>query len=190
MTTTTDEYRVLALSGSLRTNSYNTALLRAARLLGTASMSVQVYPGLGDLPLYNQDLEQDPLPAAVRDLHQHMSRADALLFATPEHNASIPAALKNAIDWMSRMPDGAGMAGKPAAVTSASPGALGGVRAQLALRQTLAGVGADVLTGPEVIVSHAHERFDAAGELTDEFSRKLLVELLTALELRIEQRGR
>ena len=189
MTTQVKEYRVLALSGSLRTGSYNTALLYAAQRLAPSRMSIQVYPGIGSLPLYNQQLENGTLPAPVQDLHRHVVQADALLLATPEHNASMPAALKNAIDWMSRMPDGAGMADKPVAVTGASPGALGSVRAQLALRQTLASVGADVLAKPEVIVFHAHERFDADGALIDENSRNLVVDVLAALELRIQRRG-
>ncbi|MEV0050627.1 NADPH-dependent FMN reductase [Saccharopolyspora shandongensis] len=185
MTTSAKEFRILALSGSLRADSYNTALLRAAGKLNPGPMSIQVYSGLGDLPLYNQDLEQGPPAAAVRDLHEHILQADGLLFATPEHNASIPAALKNAIDWMSRMPDGAGMTGKPVAITGASPGALGSVRAQLALRQILVSIGADVLAKPEVLVFRAHERFDADGMLTDEYTQNLLVDLLAELAGRI-----
>ncbi|MFI0466100.1 NADPH-dependent FMN reductase [Saccharopolyspora sp. 5N102] len=184
MTAPAKEYRVLALSGSLRADSYNTALLRAAGKFNPGPMSIQIY-GLGDLPLYDQDLEQGPLPAAVHDLHRYVSQADGLLIATPEHNASIPAALKNAIDWMSRMPDGAGMAGKPVAVVGASPGALGTVRAQLALRQILGSIGADVLAKPEVLVFRAHERFDGNGILTDEFTQNLLADLLAELARRI-----
>ncbi|NEW47759.1 NAD(P)H-dependent oxidoreductase [Nocardia cyriacigeorgica] len=186
MTTPAKEYRVLALSGSLRAGSYNTALLRAADKLNPGPLTIQIYPDLGDLPLYSQDLEQDP-PTAVRELHRHIVAADGLLLATPEHNASIPAALKNAIDWMSRMPDGAGMAGKPVAVAGASPGALGAVRAQLALRQILGSVGAEVLAKPEVVVFRAHERFDTDGALTDEFTQNLLVDLLAELAERIER---
>ncbi|SEG69305.1 NADPH-dependent FMN reductase [Saccharopolyspora kobensis] len=118
---TVPEHHVLALSGSLRAGSYNTALLRAARDLAPGSMSVHVHSGLGDLPLYDEDLEQHPFPEAVHDLHRQILRADGLLIATPEHNAAIPAALKNAIDWMSRMPGGSGMSGKPVAVAGASP---------------------------------------------------------------------
>lgn len=184
----TTEFRVLALSGSLRADSYNTALLRAAAKLTAGSLRIDLQPGLGELPLYNQDLEAGPLPAAVRDLHQRVLRADALLIATPEHNASIPAALKNAIDWMSRMPDGAELAGKPTAVVGASPGPLGSVRAQLALRQILGSVGADVLAKPEVIVFQAHERFDDAGTLTDAYTETLLVELIAQLSHRIASR--
>ncbi|NNH70572.1 NAD(P)H-dependent oxidoreductase [Nocardia uniformis] len=187
MTSIATEYRVLALSGSLRADSYNTALLRAARDLAPSSMSLRFHSGLGDLPLYNEDLEQGSLPAAVHDLHQQILWSDALLIATPEHNASIPAALKNAIDWMSRMPDGAGMSGKPMVVAGASPGALGTVRAQLALRQILAAVGADVLTKPEVMVFRAHERFDGTGTLTDPFTQSLLVDLLAELARRIKR---
>jgi chromate reductase len=189
MTTSAKEYRVLALSGSLRAGSYNTALLHAADKLNPGQMSMQIYSSLGDLPLYNQDLDQEPPPAAVHDLHRTILRADALLIATPEHNASVPAALKNAIDWMSRLPDGSGLPGKPVAVIGASPGALGTVRAQLALRQILASVGADVLTKPEVMVFGAHERFDSDGMLTDGFTRHLLTGLLIELTRRIE-RGR
>lgn len=188
MTTTAPEFRVLALSGSLRADSYNTALLRAAAELGAGTVRIDLHPGLGELPLYNQDLESGELPSAVRELHQRVLRADALLIATPEHNASIPAALKNAIDWLSRMPDGAEIAGKPTAIVGASPGPLGSVRAQLALRQILGSVGADVLAKPEVIVFQAHERFDDAGTLTDDYTETLLLELTGALARRIATR--
>ncbi|RKT86340.1 chromate reductase [Saccharopolyspora antimicrobica] len=185
---TVPEHHVLALSGSLRAGPYNTALLRAARDLAPGSISVHVHPGLGDLPLYNEDLEQNPLPEAVLELHRQILRADGLLIATPEHNSAIPAALKNAIDWMSRMPGGSGMSGKPVAVAGASPGALGTVRAQLGLRQILTSVGAEVLAKPEVMVFRAHERFDD-GVLTDGFTRTLLTDLLSELAARIKRGG-
>ena len=187
MTTYTSEYQVLALSGSLRAHSYNTALLRAARMLAPGAISIRLHLGLDDMPLYNEDLEQGPLPTTVHELHERVREADGLLIATPEHNSAIPAALKNAIDWMSRMPDGAGMSGKPVAIAGASPGALGTVRAQLGLRQILGSVGAEVLTKPEVMVFRAHERFDADGTLTDPFTESLLTDLLSTLATRIKR---
>ncbi|MEV6767352.1 NADPH-dependent FMN reductase [Nocardia sp. NPDC051030] len=181
MTTTAPELRVLALSGSLRADSYNTALLRAAQKFNPGGMTIDIYPSLGELPLYNQDLEAGRLHWAVEDLRYEIARADALLIATPEHNACIPAVLKSAIDWMSRTPDSATLPGKPVGLVGATLGALGTVRAQQSLRQILTAVGADVLAKPEVMAFRAHERFDADGNVTDGFTQTQLIALLDAL---------
>ncbi|MGW6459471.1 NADPH-dependent FMN reductase [Streptomyces sp. NPDC055078] len=175
-----NQLNVLALSGSLRSGSHNTALLRAARKLNPGGMVIGIDSGLGGLPLYSQDLDTGTPPEPVAALRSRIAAADALLIATPEHNASVPAALKNAIDWVSTAP-GALLDGKPVAIAGASPGPFGSVRAQLALRQILVSVGADVLAKPEVTVFRCDTRFDANGALADAHSAELLVALLGAL---------
>ncbi|UUV34819.1 NAD(P)H-dependent oxidoreductase [Amycolatopsis roodepoortensis] len=175
------ELKILAISGSLRDGSYNTALLHAARKLNPGGMTIELYRGIGDLPLYRQDLDTASPPEPVADLRRRVAEADGLLIATPEHNASVPAALKNAIDWASRPAAESPLPGKPIAIAGASPGAFGSVRAQQALRQILASIGADVVVKPEVTVFRSHERFDGEGTLTDDFTASLLAELLTAL---------
>ncbi|ALG09469.1 NADPH-dependent FMN reductase [Kibdelosporangium phytohabitans] len=174
------ELTVLALSGSLRGRSHNTALLHAARKLNPGGLAIEIEQDLALLPLYDQDMDTESPPVAVTALRARIAAADALLIATPEHNASVPAALKNAIDWASTAPCGL-LRGKPVAIAGASPGPFGSVRAQLALRQILAAVGAEVVVKPEVTVFHCDTRLTDDGVLTDSHSAGLLRDLLTAL---------
>jgi chromate reductase, NAD(P)H dehydrogenase (quinone) len=176
---------ILALSGSLRAGSYNTALLKAAVKHNSGRASIEIYEDLGRLPMYNQDHDNDNPPPLVVELRRRVAAAEGLLIFTPEHNASIPAALKNAIDWVSTEPAGGILLGKPTAIAGASPGAFGSARGQMALRQILASVGADVLAKPEVAVFHCHERFDGDGSLTDPMTVSLLNQLIDALSARI-----
>ncbi|WP_181777645.1 NADPH-dependent FMN reductase [Amycolatopsis pittospori] len=182
------ELKILALSGSLRAGSYNTALLRAARRIGPGGMTIELYSGLGELPLYSQDLDTGTPPEAVTALRRHIAEADGLLIATPEHNSSVPAALKNAIDWAST--GSSPLSGKPIAMAGASPGAFGSIRAQQALRQILAAIGSDVVVKPEVTVFRSHERFDDDGKLTDDFTASLLSDLLASLDRTIRSKRR
>lgn len=176
--------RILGISGSLRKASWNTALLRtAAGLLPGHDFAIAE---IGDLPLVNQDLEHEGrYPAPVESLRAAIKAADALLFATPEYNASIPAPLKNAIDWASR-PENV-LAGKPAAICGASPGALGTARAQYPLRQTLGVLNVQLLGQPEVFIGGAAQKF-ADGRLSDpgtlEFFGKMLA-TFTAFAARV-----
>jgi chromate reductase, NAD(P)H dehydrogenase (quinone) len=160
--------RILALSGSLRQDSYNTALARAAADLVPEGVEVEVYEGLGDLPLYSQDIDQEGVepPAAVGDLRERIEAADALLVVTPEYNGSIPGVLKNAIDWASALHRGSAFRNKTVAVAGASTGQFGALWAQMELRKVLGICGARVVEG-ELPVSHAHERFDESGSLVD-----------------------
>ncbi|WP_067139233.1 NADPH-dependent FMN reductase [Microtetraspora malaysiensis] len=174
-----NELNVLALSGSLRAGSFNTALLCAARKLNPGGLVIDIHQGLGRLPLYGQDLDTATPPAPVAALRARVGAADALLIATPEHNASVPAALKNAIDWISTAPDRL-LHGKPVAIMGASPGPFGSVRAQLALRQILAAVGAETVVKPEVVVFGCDARL-IGDVVTDPHSAELLRELLDAL---------
>jgi len=174
--------QILAVSGSLREASFNTSLLRAALEAAPDGVELELWEGIGDLPLYDEDLEAD-VPESVRRLRDDWAAADAILFATPEYNGSVPGGLKNAIDWASRphvfRPDGAGSAGavsshkleavlrnKPVAVVGASTGQFGALWAQQDLKRILGIAGARVV-GTEIPVARAHERFDADGRLLD-----------------------
>ena len=150
--------RVLALSGSLRRDSYNTALLRAAAEVAPQGMVVELYDGLASLPPYDADSDVGTGPEPVRDLRDRIAAADALLAATPEYNGSIPGLLKNAVDWASRPFPGSALGGKTVAVMGASTGAYGGVWAQTELRKSLGVAGARVLADG-VAVPKAQERF-------------------------------
>jgi len=172
---------VLGIAGSLRAGSYNRALLRAARELAPPGMTIRIWDGLRDIPPYDGDLEAKGLPAAVESMKEAVRSAGAVLVATPEYNHSIPGVLKNALDWASRPPGTSAFAGKVAAVTGASPGAMGTVRAQMELRRVLTALGAIVVPSPEVLVSQAGQKLDADGRLMDEATRKFLARLLGEL---------
>ena len=168
-----------AISGSLRSGSYNTAALRAAAALAPDGVHI-VEASLADIPLYNEDVKAAAFPAGVVRLQQAIASADAVLIATPEYNYSVPGVLKNAIDWVSRT-DPQPFANKPVAIMGASPGALGTARAQYDLRKIFVYLDAHLLNKPEVMISAAHTRFDAEGRLTDQATQKFVAGLLTAL---------
>jgi chromate reductase, NAD(P)H dehydrogenase (quinone) len=174
--------KILAVSGSLRAGSHNTQLLRAAAEAAPAGVEVVLWEGIGDLPLYDQDLDGNAPPAPVRRLREDWAAADAILFATPEYNGSVPGGLKNAVDWGSRPRLEAPLTNKTVAVVGASPGQFGALWAQADLRRILGIAGARVV-GDELPVTRAHEKFDAEGRLLDEELRgrlSLLLETLAA----------
>ena len=157
--------RILAVSGSLRESSYNTSLLRAALEAAPDGVELELWEGLGELPLYDEDLEHDD-PRSVARLREAWAAADAILFSTPEYNGSVPGGLKNAIDWASRP------ASRQCSATSRSPSSAQ-ARASSApsgrrqdLKRILGIAGARVV-GTEIPVARAHERFDAEGRLLD-----------------------
>jgi len=150
--------RILGVSGSSRAESYNTALLREAARLAPAGTELVLWEGIGDLPIYDQDLEAD-VPESVRRLREDWSSADAILFATPEYNGSVPGGLKNAVDWASRPKGNAALLNHTVAVVGASQGQFGALWAQQDLRRILGIAGARVV-GDVVSVSRAHEGFD------------------------------
>ena len=171
---------VLGISGSLRRGSHNTSLLRAAAELLPDGVELELWDGLKAVPPYDEDDDVEPAPAAVAQLRDTIAGADAILFATPEYNHSVPGQLKNAIDWASRPLATNPLRNKPVAVVGASMGAFGAVWAQAELRKVLAATGARVVEG-EVAVGHAHQKFDADGRLTDETLRETLAEVVDAL---------
>ena len=161
----------LGVSGSLRAASFNTALLRAARELAPDGVEIEDFR-LHDLPLFNQDVEDQGDPEPVRAWKDAIRAADGVLFACPEYNGGVTGVLKNAVDWASRGKP-APLAGKLCCIVGASPGATGTVRAQDALRLNLRRAGADVAPLGEVLVFQAHTKI-LDGTLADERSRKVL----------------
>jgi chromate reductase len=153
--------RILAVSGSSRSESLNTALLREAARLAPAGAEVELWDGIADLPIYGQDLEGDDVPESVRRLREDWGSADAILFSTPEYNGSVPGGLKNAVDWASRPKGDAALLNRTVAVVGASTGQFGALWAQQDLRRILGTAGARVV-GEPVPVSRAHEGFDEA----------------------------
>jgi chromate reductase len=177
--------RVLGISGSLRRDSYNTLLLHTARELFEAEgADFVVYDDLKSIPAYDEDDDNADAPAAVARLRAAVAEADAIFFATPEYNSSIPGQLKNAVDWLSRPLATNPLRNKPAAVVGASTGMFGAVWAQAELRKVLGATGARVIEG-EVPVGHAHTRF-VDGRLEDhgliEQIRELAERLLAQAE--------
>jgi len=168
--------RILGISGSLRRGSHNRRLLRAAGDLLPPGVDLVEWDGLAELPAFDEDLESTP-PEAVRDFFAAVEEADALLIATPEYNASLPGALKNAIDWASRpFPENV-LRNKPAAVIGASTGLFGAVWAQAEVRKTLKASGAHVLES-ELPVGMADFAFAEDGSLADPELTQRLVDLL------------
>jgi chromate reductase, NAD(P)H dehydrogenase (quinone) len=175
--------KILGIAGSLRKGSYNRALLKAAQQILPTGATLEILE-LHGIPVFSEDDEKQP-PAKVTDMKARIRAADAILFATPEYNYSIPGGLKNAIDWASRPYGDSAWMGKPAAVIGASLGRMGSARAQYHLRQVCVYLQVEVLTGPEVMVGNASDYFDEQGNLTHETSQKTLRELLEALVARV-----
>lgn len=172
-------FRILGIAGSLRRDSYNRASLLAAQELLPADVELDIFDLIG-IPVFNQD-DEGVLPLAVREFKRRTRGADALLFAAPEYNASVPGVLKNAIDWASRPAPENAWARKPAAIMGASLGAWGTVRAQSHLRQILVHLDVLCLNQPEVMIADAANRFDRTGELIHEPTRKFIRSLLEEL---------
>ena len=171
---------ILGISGSLRADSHNTALLRTAARELPEGVRFHLFEGLRDLPAYDEDDDHDAPPPAVARLRAEIARADALLISTPEYNSSIPGALKNALDWASRPRASSALLFKPVAVMGATTGSFGAVWAQAELRKVLAASGARVVEG-DVALAHGHEAFEEDGSLKDEAIRDQLRELVHLL---------
>jgi chromate reductase len=182
-----NKIHILGISGSLRKNSYNSFALKAAQELLPAGVTLEII-SLQGIPVFNQDDEMSP-PATVREFKQKILAADAILFATPEYNYSLPGGLKNAIDWGSRPYGESAWQGKTAAIMGVSIGNFGTARAQYDLRKILVALDMPVVVQPEVMIGNGAERFDKEGHLIDERSRQLIVKLLQAL-VRLENSAR
>jgi chromate reductase len=180
--------RILGISGSLRRDSHNTNLLRAAVETAGPEVELALYDGLKEIPPYDEDDDVPPRPPSVARLAAEIADSEAVLFSTPEYNSSIPGQLKNALDWISRPIAANALRNKPVAVVGASTGAFGAVWAQAELRKVLAALGARVLD-LELPVPHAHTRFDEGG-LTDDEIRTGLAKAIEALaaEVRVDER--
>lgn len=165
--------KIIGLNGSLRTRSLNRNLLQAAGDCFSESVDFQAL-SLGDIPLYNQDLDGDNPPAAVAALKRAVSEADGLLLATPEYNFGMSGVLKNAIDWLSRPAFNSPLTGKATTIITASMSPLGGVRAQEDCRRVLHGTHSPVMGGFEYLLGSAHQAFDDSGRLTDEDAKRRL----------------
>jgi chromate reductase len=179
--------RVLGISGSLRRDSYNSGLLRAAADVLPSGAELEVFEGLKAIPPYDADDDVEFAPAPVTALREAIAGADAVLISTPEYNASIPGVLKNALDWASRPHATNPLRGKPAAVVGASTGMFGAVWAQADARKILSTIGARVVDR-ELPVPEAAERFDADGTLQDPEVEAQLSELLVDLAEAVEAR--
>lgn len=171
--------KIAAISGSLRKNSYNSALIKAVTDLKPDNVEVDIIE-IGEIPMFNDDVRQNNIPESVKKLSDKILSADGLLISTPEYNYSIPGVLKNAIDWLSKMPEQP-FNEKPTAIIGATPGMLGTVRAQTHFRQIALALNLKVLNKPEIYVNNAVDKFDDIGNLTDEKTILLIKKLLSSL---------
>ncbi len=173
--------RILGIAGSLRKLSCNRGLLRAAQEQAPDGVTIETFD-LAGIPIYNQDCDTDEArPAVIVEFKAKIREADAILFATPEYNYSIPGVLKNAIDWASRPYGDSAWAGKPVAVMGASSGAQGTSRAQYHLRQCFVFLDMHAVNKPEALIGMSGQRCDDQGNLIDERSRRAVAELVAAL---------
>ena len=178
--------KVLGISGSLRRDSYNSSLLRAAAELLPPPVELEIFESLKAVEPYDEDDDFGRGPTGVRRLREAIASADAVLIATPEYNSSVPGQLKNALDWASRPKGENALWGKPAAVVGASTGMFGAVWSQAEVRKVLGATGARVIDG-ELPIGHAHEAFTEDGRLEDPELRERYAELLAELVSEAEQ---
>jgi chromate reductase, NAD(P)H dehydrogenase (quinone) len=161
----------VVMVGSLRKGSFNAVIARALPALAPEGVMIGFLPSVRDFPPYDYDVQEKGYPSIVTRTAETMRKADGLIFVTPEYNYSIPGALKNAIDWISRLPNHP-FAGKPVALQSASLGLFGGLRAQVHLRDVLNGLDGRVLNKPEILIPEVDTKIDpGTGELTDPMTR-------------------
>ncbi len=176
-----DKLNIVAISGSLRSKSFNTSLLRAMQDIADENMSIDI-ARLNGIPVYDGDDEDaSGIPQIVTDLAERIRAADGVIIATPEYNFSIPGGLKNANDWISRVKDQP-FGNKPVGVVGAAAGPLGTARSQYHLRQNLVGLSALTMPKPEVFVGSAHTKFADDGSLADEETGKFLKLWLDAFD--------
>jgi chromate reductase len=158
-------YRLLGISGSLRTQAFSKAILTAFAE-ATAEDARFDYASIGDLPHFDQDLYAEPLPDTVERLRGQIAAADALVIVSPEYNHGIPGVLKNALDWASRPHNGSPLKDKPVLIVTSSPASTGGVRAQYQIRETLVSALARPVNTPEIVIGHVGTKI-VDGRFTD-----------------------
>jgi NAD(P)H-dependent FMN reductase len=178
--------KLLGIAGSLRAKSFNRMLLAYAAKTAPEGTTIEVFD-LKPIPFFDQDVEAQGYPDAVAKLQAAVGAADGVLIATPEYNSGIPGVLKNALDWMSRPPGKSNCAGKPVTVMSTSPGASGGIRAQVSILPVLTGMGMLPLVGAATAVPNAGASFDVDGNLTDERAKTTLAGQIKAFAAWIER---
>ena len=176
---------IVVVVGSLRKESFNRKTANALRELAPASLKLEIVE-IGQLPLYNQDLDGEP-PAPWREFRDRVRKADGVIFVTPEYNRSVPAALKNAIDVGSRPYGQSVWDKKPAAVVSVAPGAIGAFGANHHLRQSLVFLNMPAMQQPEAYVGGADKLFDAGGKLTNDGTRSFLGKFMEAYAQWVEK---
>jgi chromate reductase, NAD(P)H dehydrogenase (quinone) len=179
--------RILAIPGSLRRDSHNTRLLRHAAERAPQEIEIELYDDLRSIPPYDEDDDTEPAPAPVAKLRRAVAEADGILIATPEYNSSIPGALKNAIDWVSRPRAATPLQNKPAAVIGATTGQFGAIWAQAETRKVLGSTGARVVD-LDLPLAKAHEAFDDDDALVSPGHTERLDEVIAALAETIDER--
>jgi chromate reductase, NAD(P)H dehydrogenase (quinone) len=181
---------VITICGSLRKGSYNRIVMNALPGLAPDGMAIKEAPPISEFPLYNADIQNSTgFPAAVNALGDAIRAADGVIFNSPEYNFGIPAPLKNAIDWVSRLPNQP-FAGKPVALQSASPGPVGGARVQYDLRRSMVFLDAPTLNKPEIFIGNCAQRIDdKTGKITDEATVGFIKQQLVAFAKFIVEHG-
>jgi chromate reductase len=179
---------LVSICGSLRKGSFNAAVQRSLPELAPAGMKITALSGIGDMPLYNADVQAQGFPKPVTDMADAIRRADGVVICSPEYNYSVPGVLKNAIDWLSRLPEQP-FVNKPVLIQSASQGPIGGARMQYHLRQILVFVEALAFNKPEVVVGQAQTKVDQDLRLTDQATRDFIKAQLAAFETFVRRVG-
>lgn len=184
------QLKLAGISGSLRKNSNNTAILRTLQERLPAGIELSLVP-LDGLPMYSGDLEGPDLPAAVVEFKAAVEAADGLVVCSPEYNAGTSGVLKNALDWASRPANGSPLKGKHVLLMSSSPGFMGGVRAQAQLRETFASTLSRVIVRPPVVIAGVHDKI-RDGRLVDESNIQFALDAIAALagEIQVDRAGR
>ncbi|QQX89648.1 NAD(P)H-dependent oxidoreductase (plasmid) [Cupriavidus necator] len=177
------DLKLLGISGSMRRDSNNTAVLRTLQVSMPAGIGLSVIT-LDDIPLYNQDVELCGVPPGVQEFKSAIEASDGIILCSPEYNCGMPGVLKNALDWVSRPALTSPMKGKPVLIVTSSPAFTGGVRAQAQLRDTLSGMLARVIAWPQVVIAGVHGKVQAGG-LVDEASVKFLLDAVGGLAAEI-----
>ena len=176
-----DTLKIVTLLGSLRKGSFNAMVARTLPKIAPAGMSIEALPTIADIPLYDADMQQEEgFPPSVEAIAEQIRSAEGVIIVTPEYNYSVPGGLKNAIDWLSRLPEQP-LAGKPVLIQTSSMGAIGGARCQYHLRQILVFLDAMVMNKPEFMGGVIQNKVDTqTGEVADQSTLDHLTGQLTA----------